>query len=837
MRDFTEKPDQNTESPWMNDLLGQQSPSQTIFDHLPVAVGICALPPDSRILYLNAGFTKLFGYTITDIPTLEDWFVLAYRDPDYRSFCQHQWLKTLDEQTLETPSQAEFKISCKNGSVKTILVSITVFEDFILSSFVDITSLKKKEKELNKLQLDYSKILENAPIAIAIYHSSEADPSISFTNKLFQELFVYENSDITTVSQWFQRAYPDPEYRHQVMGQWQDLLVKQRQTGKPEYLQCRVINQQGDALEILFGAIDLGDQVIVAIQDLTAFKAVESELEKARKTLEKTALALTEAIPIGTYTMVKTPDRPLAYFSFMSERFLQLTGLKREEAESDPLKGFACVHPDDYEAWVALNAEVFAQKIPFYGETRVVVNGEVRWITAESVPRDLPDGSTVWEGVLADITDRKHYELALKEANDQISQINEELESRVKARTAALEEREARLEHINQELIKASRLKDEFLAMMSHELRTPLSAILGMAEILQEEIYGAINAQQQESLQTIERSGQHLLSLINDILDVAKIEAGKVDLQLQEVSVSHLCETSLTLVYAQAQKKQIQLKTSLPFHLPMLWVDESRLRQVLLNLLNNAVKFTPNQGQVTLEVIYPAVADQSPDHLRIAVKDTGIGIAAKDIGRLFQPFVQIDSALNRQYEGTGLGLALVKKIVDLHGGQVSVTSEVGVGSCFTVDLPVAPPPQPAAPASLGAVAQIPPDAPCPEAPLILLAEDNPTNVTTVKRYLEAKGCRLVIASDGAEAVHLAQSARPDLIIMDIQMPRLNGLEAIATIRANPALEATPILALTALVMESDRDQCLNVGANDYLSKPVRLRHLWETISRLYPSLG
>ncbi|QQE64435.1 hypothetical protein GFS31_11160 [Leptolyngbya sp. BL0902] len=1087
MSDPTTAELQSLESRWLEELPSNQSILQRIFDALPIATGLYQIFPEGRMLHLNRRFTDLFGYTIRDLPPLAEWISPAHHEPDHCQQLQSQWSAMVHhmQQTQKQVEPKEFKVLCQDGYAKNVLISLAPIYDLALISFVDITDFKDQERQLNLVQDEYLKILENAPIAIASYLDLEPDPTITFMNKRFQELFSFNQSEISTVSKWFEQAYPDSQYRHEVFVKWHDLIDRQQTTGKVEYLQCKVTNKRSEELEILFGAIISDDQVIVTMQDLTELKTVESELDQAREALAKTALAITEAIPVGTYTMVKQPDQPLAYFSFMSERFLQLTGLERQEAESDPLKGFACVHPEDYEAWVALNAEAFAQKRPFYGETRVVLDDEIRWITAESIPRDLPDGTTVWEGVLTDITKTKRYEEELKQVHNELSKANQHLEEKVNKRTAELEasrskfqrllddigdkfvvfshtdsiityvsngishifgispddiigeswitaihwhpeslkiaeielarmiarrsdlqlelsftrpdgvpktvsvlqhgvwdqsgnlvavdglvediterkkalsaleaseakyrsfietandiiysinpegyfiylspnvedilgfypeelqglpfvevlhpddadhcqqffnavisgERKRGLEYrvkhkdgswrwhtssafpqvneqgevvafmgfgydtterkiadlkqqeLNQALIKANRLKDEFLAMMSHELRTPLNAILGMAESLQENVFGDINSRQEQAIRIIEKSGDHLLSLINDILDMAKIEAGKIELDLQPVAVHALCDSSLALVDSQAQKKQIQLKVTLPFHLPKIYVDEGRIRQVLLNLLNNAVKFTPDHGQVILEVIYPATSeDQDSSQLRLAVKDTGIGISAEDMARLFQPFVQIDSTLSRQHEGTGLGLVLVKKIVDLHGGKVSVTSEVGIGSCFMVDLPITSPSQDLVPLPSEVQMQsktMVENRPSRKLPRILIAEDNPTNVLTMKNYLEAKGYRLLIANTGEEAIQLVNTANPDVVIMDIQMPKLNGIDAITTIRANPEFQHLPIIALTALVMEEDREKCLAAGANEYLRKPVRLRALWEAIEHLY----
>ncbi|MEH2379953.1 MAG: GAF domain-containing protein [Nostoc sp.] len=401
---------------------------------------------------------------------------------------------------------------------------------------------------------------------------------------------------------------------------------------------------------------------------------------------------------------------------------------------------------------------------------------------------------------------------------------------------------EAKLTESNQELARATRLKDEFLANMSHELRTPLNAILGMTEGLQEEVFGIVNDQQVKALQTIEGSGSHLLELINDILDVATIEAGQIKLDCTSASVADLCQSSLAFIKQQAFQKRIKVEIKLQLNLPDLLVDERRIRQVLINLLNNAVKFTSEGGRITLEVaeLSPDTSDSSEQHfLRIAVNDTGIGISPENIKQLFQPFVQIDSALNRQYPGTGLGLALVKRIVELHGGRVGLTSQLDVGSCFTIELPCTPgsllSPELTAgnqpPATLKL--DFPPvnETKSP-ALLILLAEDNQANISTVSSYLGAKGYRILLATNGQEAIDLATTHQPDLILMDIQMSGMDGLEAMRQIRLDPNLIDIPIIALTALAMTGDRDRCLEAGANEYLTKPVKLKQLTTTIQQL-----
>ncbi len=265
--------------------------------------------------------------------------------------------------------------------------------------------------------------------------------------------------------------------------------------------------------------------------------------------------------------------------------------------------------------------------------------------------------------------------------------------------------------------------------------------------------------------------------------------------------------------------------------------DPRRLKQVLINLLINAVKFTPEQGSVTLQV----VSDSEEDIIHFSVIDTGIGIAPKDLQRLFQPFMQVDSSLNRQYEGTGLGLALVQRLTDIHGGSVTVESEVGKGSRFTINLAC----KQAEVARLEAAESYAPlpvleraanpdrviDSPA-QPSVILLAEDNMANILTIEEYLKNYGYHVVTAHDGLETIQQAVQIDPDLILMDIQMPVIDGLEAIARLRGNPRFAETPIIALTALAMSGDRERCLLAGASEYMSKPASLKALRQTIETL-----
>jgi signal transduction histidine kinase/ActR/RegA family two-component response regulator len=400
------------------------------------------------------------------------------------------------------------------------------------------------------------------------------------------------------------------------------------------------------------------------------------------------------------------------------------------------------------------------------------------------------------------------------------------LEKTVHERTAALEAALDELQRSNHELRSAkeaaeaaARSKDEFLASMSHELRTPLNAVLGLSELLQEEIYGGLNEKQREALGTIETSGRHLLALINDILELARMASGNVQLRLGKVDVSELCESCVDLVRAQAKKKDITVTCDVASTVPRLKTDARRLKQVLVNLLGNAVKFTEKGGAIGLK------ATLEGSSLHIEVWDSGIGIKPEDCARIFLPFVQVESGLSRKYDGTGLGLALVRQLAELLGGEVSVESELGVGSKFRLRLPFS------ASTSIGpapSIRGIPP-ARQSSGQLILLAEDNEANIATITGYLRHKGYQVEVAHNGRIAVDKVRELRPALVLMDVQMPEMDGLEATRIIRQEIGKNDLPVIALTALAMAGDRERGLRAGVNEYVTKPVSLRELASVI--------
>jgi len=410
-------------------------------------------------------------------------------------------------------------------------------------------------------------------------------------------------------------------------------------------------------------------------------------------------------------------------------------------------------------------------------------------------------------------------------------------ERELQQHTAALEAANLALEQFNVAAQAATRAKSEFLANMSHEIRTPMTAILGYTDLLAEE--NLDRDQYLSHVRTIQRNGRVLITLINDILDLSKIEAGKMNVEHTACSVWQIVEEVVSMVRVRAEQKGLEL--SVDFHYPLpaeVSTDPIRLRQILINLLGNAVKFT-EAGSIRLEVSCHTTADQS--RLELSVHDTGIGMNQEQLARLFSPFAQADSSTTRRFGGTGLGLVISRRLAQMLGGDIEVTSVEGEGSTFTAWID---------PGVLDSVPMLdgPPEGPRHETDSdtdtdhrdislhgrVLLAEDGPDNQRLISLLLRKAGLEVDIAENGEVALDLvAQSqreARPyEVILMDIQMPRLDGFQTTATLRRRQW--TGPIIALTANAMSGDRQRCLDAGCDDYLTKPINRTDLLKTVAR------
>ncbi|WP_371322931.1 ATP-binding protein [Dechloromonas sp. ZY10] len=373
----------------------------------------------------------------------------------------------------------------------------------------------------------------------------------------------------------------------------------------------------------------------------------------------------------------------------------------------------------------------------------------------------------------------------------------------------------------------ANRAKSQFLAVMSHELRTPLNGVLGMAQILM--MPDITDQERIDYAQTINHSGLSLQTLLNDILDLSKIEAGRMELQVADFHPEQLLHESAQLFADAAGKKGLSITVDIgSLHFSSYRGDPLRLRQILINLVNNAVKFT-EQGGIRLQVCDAPAGNG----LRFSVCDSGIGIPPDKQAALFQPFSQVDDSFTRRYGGTGLGLAISRNLLQLMGGEIELDSEPGRGTCFTFTLP-APPGN--ASADLSPVSSAPPasEAPSPPPAAILLVDDNRVNRKVVRTLLEKHGFAVSEAEDGEQALAQLATGPFSLVLMDCQMPVMDGYSATRALRQREATEHLPhlpVIALTAAAFENDREQCAAAGMDDFLSKPVVAEQLFAAIKR------
>ncbi|MBF0538349.1 MAG: response regulator [Nitrospirae bacterium] len=399
----------------------------------------------------------------------------------------------------------------------------------------------------------------------------------------------------------------------------------------------------------------------------------------------------------------------------------------------------------------------------------------------------------------------------------------QELSAQIKLRGDEIAQKNLQLEESN-------RLKSEFLANMSHELRTPLNAIIGFSEVLKDGILGDLSEEQRDYVNDIFTSGQHLLSLINDILDLSKIEAGKMTLDLEKVNIASLLENSLSIIKEKALAHGIKLTMDIQ-QIDDVYLDSRKTKQIVYNLLSNAVKFTHDKGAVS--VIVRVVSQEGSKFMEISVRDTGIGMSEEGMRRLFRPFEQIDGSLSRRYEGTGLGLAMVKRLVELHGGTVGVESQEGKGSCFTAWLPYRQDSDMDVSVYRALVDMRTARETAPETmtkssytPLVLIVEDDPRSVELIRPQLQSEGYSTIIAATAQKGLDIAESKQPDLITLDILLPDMHGWEFLEKMKANKKIAHIPVIIVSVV---ADQNKGFSLGASNVLQKPVSRDELLAAI--------
>ena len=748
-----------------------------------VGQSVIVTDPEGRIIFWNQAAESIYGWSA------EETLGKLITEVTVPQISEQQAGEIMQALAAGKEWQGEFQAQRKDGSVFWIQIADTPVLDeqghlsALIGVSIDITERMRAINALHESQQKYAALFDKSAVPAILRKLPEAifvDINEAFTREYGYTL---EETLGKTGRELGMARLPDHDQRIK-------MIEEQGQYTGEEF---NAFTKAGEERTVLLNSnrIELGGQIyaISTVFDITEKKRAEAALRESEQ--QNRLLFEESSVPVALVNIRGVVVRT-------NRAYQELTGLAAEQMLGRSARELALLQPEDYDRLSAL----FLQSKTNGGQA---VSEEFTLYAAKGNPievaiRVFPLSVNGSEHILVTTMDISAYKQA-----------------------------EKILHRANAEMEQAMRMKDDFLANMSHELRTPLTGILGMSEGLLLQVGGPLTERQKKYLSNIELSGRHLLSLINDILDLSKIEAGKVELELTYLSVGDLCKSSLVFVKEPAAKKQLDVSYRCDPDTFFFVADARRLKQILVNLLSYAVKFTPSQGKVSLNV----QADPQKALVYFEVADTDIGISAQDLPRLFTPFTQVDSSLSRRHQGTGLGLALVKKLTELHGGQVSVQSEPGQGSRFIVTIPwrqnlgVL-----AAPTGLATAQPVPTDPTPIVRKRILLAEDNEINAEVTRDFLETIGYEVVVAPNGNDVFDLSANFHPELMLMDIQMPDMDGLEVTRRLRQIPEFKKTPIIALTALAMTGDRERCLAAGATEYMAKPFSLSALIQMIEFL-----
>ena len=554
-----------------------------------------------------------------------------------------------------------------------------------------------------------------------------------------------------------------------------------------------------DAQDAIIGYLLIGT-------DHTARKQVEEERMKLDQRLRDQQF-YTRSLIESNIDAIMTTD-PRGIITDVNKQTEALTGCTRDELIGAPFKNY---FTDPDRAQAAINRVLAEGKVTNYELTARARDDKLTVVSYNATT--FHDRDRKLQGVFAaarDVTEVKRFEQALQQKNV--------------------------------ELEDASRMKSEFLANMSHELRTPLNAIIGFSEVLRDGMLGEMTDQQRAFISDIFGSGKHLLSLINDILDLSKVEAGKMTLDLDTMDAASMFVNSLSIIREKAAARQIRLTMDAPAALGTVQADVRKVKQIVYNLLSNAVKFAVDGGQVTLRVrrvpraevgqlsnpatgrALPLAENEFEEFLAISVTDTGIGIAPGAQERLFKPFSQIDSGLARKFEGTGLGLAMVKLLAELQGGTVAVESSVGVGSCFTVWVPFRSSSEPVQHTPRGVVAV--PASSVTGSRTALVVEDDEKSADLIRVQLEAEGFTVLHAASAEEALALAERQPLALITLDIMLPDMDGWQFLERLKQIPTLRGIPVVIISIV---ADAAKGAVLGASAVMQKPISRQELYDSL--------
>ncbi len=699
----------------------------------------------------------------------------------------------------------------------------------LMGAFQDVTDLKRAERELRSSEERYRQLIDNIRMGIALV---DCDHNIITANAAMAAMVGHTPDSLTGRKCYhlFQQRTSECE---RCPGQ---RCVRSGRTEESAAVTHRPDGTRFSTRVRAFPVRDAAGQVtgfIEVVEDVTEQEAAQQAVRRSEEQFRMLFENANDAI-----VWVDPASGAIVNCNLAAEGLLHK---KRHEIVG---RHASDMHPPAMRAY-------YEELLRPGFHTDDSVDREAQVITGDGAIKEVQvalsiaptENGQIVQAILRDVTAQRRAQAALRESNSRLVGALER-ERRVKTELEAAMEQ---LAAATQTAQQANQAKSEFLANMSHEIRTPMTAILGFADALQDPTLG--HAEQLEAIRTIQRNGNYLLNILNDILDISKIEAGKLEMEHIPVRVVDLAAEVQSLMHVRADAKGLRLRVTGTGPLPeVIRSDPVRLKQILVNLMGNAIKFTET-GSVQLSLSFvPAnrhgAGQPAAPQLRFDVTDTGVGMRPEEMARLFQPFTQVDSSVTRQFGGTGLGLTISRRLAHMLGGDITVQSEPGVGSTFTVTVATGP---------LDDVTMLddpeaslhvrPADDRLPAADKhdirgrILLVEDGPDNQRLISSILRRAGAKVSLAPNGQVAVDKALRAagrgRPfHVILMDMQMPVMDGYSATSLLRQRGY--RGKIVALTAHAMAHDRDRCLQVGCDDYVSKPVDREVLFETLKRYLP---